>query len=184
MRGAESASSRLRSTKSETTSAAAATTASNCATSSGSTSPRWRSGSASVSRRGMTPSTGMFVGASARRSMASCRVVAARLTMRPAIRTSCRQVAKPCTRAAIDWLCRSASTTRITGSPSPAARSAVEPVPSAAPSNRPMTPSTSSRSAAAACTAASAASRAGRMAQGSRLTAARPATRPRMAVSI
>ena len=110
-------------------------------------------------------------GARAATSMASCRVVETRLRMRPAISTSGRKRAKPETSAAIDWPCRAASTTRITGRPSVAARSAVEPCPSAAPSKRPMTPSTSSRSAAAAWLAASVFSRAGDIAQGSRLMA-------------
>ena len=62
-------------------------------------------------------------------------------------RTSVRKLAKPWTSAAADWACDFTSSTSTTGQPVRAARSAVEPVPSAAPSNRPMTPSTISRSA-------------------------------------
>ena len=70
--------------------------------------------------------------------------------------TSARKVAKPCTVAAALCACAPASTTRITGRPSNAAVSAVEPVafPGAvcAPSNRPMTPSPMTISApVAAC---------------------------------
>ena len=93
----------------------------------GRTRPRWRSGRCSDVAPREHAEDGMPVSASARRSIVSCFVVATRLTMTPAIVTPGRQFAKPATSGAIDWLCRSASTTRITGRPSAAARSPVEP---------------------------------------------------------
>ena len=94
------------------------------------------------------------------------------------MRTVGSRVAKPCTTAATDDDWEAASTTSTMGASSGRAMSAVdEGVPSAAPSNSPMTPSTTSRSAPAAARAAR-----GRMAsrphsQASRLRGGRPQAR-------
>ena len=66
------------------------------------------------------------------------------------------------------------STTSSTGRPNRAAMSAVAPVPSDAPSNRPMTPSPSSRSQPRPLSSSSPAKVSKRMAQGSMLKVARP----------
>ena len=84
----------------------------------------------------------------------------------PAISTSSRWRVKPSTSAAAEAAMPRASTTRITGRSSRLARSAVEPWPSPAPSNRPITPSPSTRSTPSATRSASA---------GERLDAHRPA---------
>jgi hypothetical protein len=67
-----------------------------------------------------------------------------------------------------------ASTTRTTGQPVRRATSAVEPLPSEAPSNRPMTPSPITSSAPAPARAAKADRVSGRIAQASRLRQGRP----------
>ena len=80
---------------------------------------------------------------------AAWRSLATRLKTTPATSTSSRWRVKPSTSAAAEAPMPRASTTRITGRSNRLARSAVEPWPSAAPSNSPITPSPSTRSAPA-----------------------------------
>ena len=78
------------------------------------------------------------------------------------------EVLEPATSAATDAPMPRTSTTSTTGRASDAARSAVLPLPSAAPSNRPVTPSTTA-SWPSTAVASVAAVNSGRIAQGSRL---------------
>ena len=77
--------------------------------------------------RGIQPSTGIPSGAAASHSIRAWRSLPTRLKITPDTVTSARKVAKPCTVAAALCACAPASTTRITGRPSIAAVSAVDP---------------------------------------------------------
>ena len=123
---------------------------------------------------GSTPRTGMPSGASASGSSAACRGEPTRLRIRPASRDIARdgwRSPAPARPPNGDW--RAQSTTSTILRPSAAARSAAEPLPSAAPSNRPIIASTT-RPPVARASAASPSSSAGRIAQGSRLTQGAP----------
>ena len=92
----------------------------------------------------------------------------------PATATSSWKLANPCTTAAALVPCAAASTIRTMGQPVRRDTSAVEPVPSGAPSNSPITPSPMTSSASDAARQASAANVSERKAQASRLTDAQP----------
>ncbi len=91
------------------------------------TRPRCREGTVNSSIRGNAPSTGTPACSHAWRSTSSWRGEPTRLRITPAIRVESSNVAKPCSSAAMLWLCPVASTTRITGAPSSAATCAVDP---------------------------------------------------------
>ena len=136
------------------------------------TKPRWRSGSARFESRGSAPSTGMPTSAIASVTSRRCRSEPTRLRTTLPMRTIGSCALQPRTTAAADWDCPETSSTRSTGRPKRAARSAVVPQrPGEAemPSNNPIAPSTINRSALLAASAASASSSGGGMAQLSRL---------------
>ena len=150
--------------------------ASRSASSPACTRPRWRSGRASSALRGRHPSTGTWgtVAAQAAPRMAAWRALPTRLKTAPATWTSVRWPAKPCSTAAAEAACPRTSTTRTTGQPVAAARSAVEPLSRVAPSKSPMTPSHTRISAPSPRRRATAARLRRGMAQGSMLRQGRP----------
>ncbi len=114
-------------------------------------SPRCRDGTASWSRRRITPRTGTPAAPAASRSSCSWCAEPTLLKITPPSGSRGSKVAKPCSRAAADELTPAASTTSTIGAPSSRATCAVDaksPRPDA-PSNRPITPSMIAMSAGA-----------------------------------